>query len=63
MDEGWEGGASKGEPEAKHPGDGPGDQNSQEEGAPGRLAPLQLWRGEASPTSPRLPALKLEPGF
>ena len=41
MDEGGEGGVAKGESEPKYTGDGPGDQNSQEEGAPGRLASPQ----------------------
>lgn len=34
MDEGGEGGVAKGKSEPKYTGDGPGDQNSQEEGAP-----------------------------
>lgn len=42
MDEGVEGGGAEGVLEPGNPGVWPGDQKSQEEGAPGRLASPQL---------------------
>lgn len=56
--EGWQG-----VPELKNSGELRGDQNSQQEGAAGHLASPQLWRGEASPTSLCLPALKRDPSY